>query len=151
MNTYTLTKAQVLTLGGVAFSIGIAGAFALSASADTTGAVQDMRQHKCDSEQHEAVEAALEDGDYEAWAVLMDGRGRVADVVTEDSFDTFVAMHEAMEDGDVEEAQELREELGLRGRPQDGSGHRGGGMGMKSGAMHRGMGSGDGVPNGWAQ
>ncbi len=93
----------------------------------------------CDPERHEAMEQAMEDGDYEAWKELHGGRGRITSVITADNFDTFVSMHEAMESGDTERAQELREELGL------GSfGHRGGG-----GNMHRGMGARDGIHNNW--
>lgn len=151
MNTQTLKRTHMLGLTGLAFTLGIGVALAASVSADTVDEVREPGRFGCDPERHEAVEAAMADG-YDAWAALMDGRGRIANVVTEDNFDTFVEMHEAMEEGDMEEAQELREDLGLGMRPQDGSGYRGGqrgGMGMKAGNMHRGAGSGDGVHNRW--
>lgn len=84
-----------------------------------------------DSEHHEDVEAALQSGDYVAWKDLMQSAGRrggPAQFVTEENFDTFRAMHEAIADGDTERAAELREELGLPTGP--GAGHgRGHGMG----------------------
>jgi RNA polymerase sigma factor (sigma-70 family) len=80
-------------------------------------------------ERHSAIEDAINNGDYEEWSNLMDGRGRISDVVTEDNFDTFVAMHEAVEEGDYEKAQELREDLGLGIRSGDGNGFRKGGHG----------------------
>ncbi len=80
-------------------------------------------------ERHSAIEDAINNGDYEEWSNLMDGRGRISDVVTEDNFDTFVAMYEAVEEGDYEKAQELREDLGLGIRSGDGNGFRKGGHG----------------------
>jgi hypothetical protein len=65
---------------------------------------------------------------YEAWKELMGDRGRITQVVTKDNFDTFVKMHEAMEDGDYEKAAEYRKELGLGQRLQDGTGYRGNGQ-----------------------
>ena len=79
----------------------------------------------CDSERHEAMEAAFESSDYNAWYALMteDGRHpRVVDLVNEENFATFVAAHEA---GDYETAAKMRQELGLNNGngPRDGTGH----------------------------
>jgi len=70
---------------------------------------QEMLEHR------EAVEAAIEAGDYNAWKQAMedDPRGRIADVITEENFDTFVQMHNARMEGDHETANALAEELGL--------------------------------------
>lgn len=95
-------------------------------------------------ERHEAMEAVFADLDYDAWVELMseDGRHpRVLDVVTEDNFATFVEMHEAMEAGDFETADELRVDLGLG--LGNGAGHgkgSGHGKGMGQGSGMRGMG-----------
>lgn len=88
------------------------------------------------TERHNLVEDALESGDYGTWADLMDGRGRVSEVINEDNFDTFVKMHEAMEDGDYDTAQEIREELGLGMHHQDGTGFRKGGNDKHGGMMN---------------
>lgn len=136
----------------VALLLGMGFAAAVGVSADS-GYGHRAAQGECDEERHEAMEEVLEDGDYEAWKELMGDRGRVASVVTEENFETFVEMHEAMEDGLVERAQELREDLGLGIRSQDGSGYRGEngeGKGMRKGGMHRGAGSGDGINNRWS-
>jgi hypothetical protein len=75
---------------------------------------------------HESMMEAFENNDYSAWAELHDGRGKMSEVVTEDNFDRFTAMHELMLAGDKDGAQEIREELGLgKGRMGKGS-HRGG-------------------------
>jgi hypothetical protein len=88
-------------------------------------------------ERHEAMKAAFETLDYDAWRELMteNGRyGRVVDVVNEDNFVKFAEAHEAAENGDFETARELRAELGLNNGngPRDGTGF-GKGMGHGKG------------------
>ena len=120
---------RLISFSTAAALLGAGFAMAMSASADT-GTGWGMRTGGCDPERHDAVESAIESGDYEAWRQLMtsDGRsgGRVASVVTVDNFGTFAAMHAAMEDGDHEHAQELREEIGLGTGRHKGTGFRGG-------------------------
>lgn len=97
-------------------------------------------------DRHIAMEAAFENLDYDAWKTLMDERnGRVTEVITEDNFARFADMHEAMEDGDFETAQNIRTELGLGIGPKDGSGFRGmrgsgQGVGQKDGFLGQGCG-----------
>jgi len=69
---------------------------------------------KDNPEQHQAMLEIMESGDYEAWLELM-GDSPMADKVTQENFDQFVAMHQAMQDGDFETAKQIREELGLPG------------------------------------
>jgi len=64
-------------------------------------------------ERHSAMESAFEKGDYDAWKNLMQGRGRVTQVVTKDNFAKFAQIHELMENGKTAEAQKIRQELGL--------------------------------------
>ncbi|MFH1173526.1 MAG: hypothetical protein V1725_00140 [archaeon] len=63
----------------------------------------------------QAVHAAMDAGDYAAWKAAMESSPRNAelDVITADNFDTFVAMHEAMQDGDVDTARALADEMGI--------------------------------------
>ncbi len=65
------------------------------------------------ADRHEAMEQAFADGDYEVWKELMDGKGLVAEMVTDENFDEFARAHELAEAGNLEEAQEIRQELGL--------------------------------------
>ncbi|MBP9749917.1 MAG: hypothetical protein KBD21_04255 [Candidatus Pacebacteria bacterium] len=145
METKTI-DARLIGFTTVAALLGMGFAMAMSASAAETGLGYGAQRGTCDPEQHEAMEEAMKAGDYDAWKELHGNRGRISQVVTEENFDTFVAMHEAMEAGDTAKAQELRTELGLGVRSQDGMGNRGG-MGRGQGGMHHGMGSGDGVNN----
>ena len=67
-------------------------------------------------EANEKIQQALDDGDYDAWkeAVSVSGRSsRIAEKITEDNFDTYVKMHQAMQDKDMETVKELSGEIGL--------------------------------------
>ena len=76
-----------------------------------------------EEERHEAMKNAFENLDYDAWADLMEGKGRVLEIVTEDNFAKFAEMHDAKISGDIETAKEIAEELGLG--VGKGSGRRG--------------------------
>lgn len=65
------------------------------------------------AERHEAMEKAFETKDYNAWKDLMQGRGRASQVVTKDNFAKFAQAHELAEQGKFEEANKIRQELGL--------------------------------------
>ena len=64
-------------------------------------------------ERHEAMEEAFENKDYDAWKDLMQGKGRVTQVINKDNFSEFAEAHELMEQGNTAEAQEIRQKLGL--------------------------------------
>lgn len=65
------------------------------------------------AERHEAMTKAFENKDYNAWKSLMQGKGRVTQVVTEQNFARFAEMHKLMLDGKTDEANQIRQELGL--------------------------------------
>jgi hypothetical protein len=70
-------------------------------------------------ERHAAMEQAFENKDYAAWKNLMQGRGRVTQVVTAQNFAKFVQAHELAEQGKFAQANQIRQDLGLgfqRGR-----------------------------------
>jgi hypothetical protein len=77
-------------------------------------------------ERHTAMEKAFETKDYATWKNLMEGKGRVTQVVTQDHFAKFAEAHELFEAGKTQEAVAIRAELGLGLR--NGSG-QGAGMG----------------------
>ena len=87
-------------------------------------------------ERHEAMEQAFETNDYAAWKELMNGKGRVTQVVTADNFSRFAEAHELAENGQLEEAKAVRAELGLG--LKDGSGRgQGQGQGRKGNGQGR--------------
>ena len=94
-------------------------------------------------DRHEAMEQAFETLDYDAWVTLMEETGRhprVLDIVTSENFEIFAEIHEAMEDGNIELAQELRAELGLG----QGGMFGGEGAGLRDGSGMHGMNKGKG-------
>lgn len=96
------------------------------------------------NQMREEVRTALENGDYDAWYDAM--TPEVLDYINEGNFATFVDMHEAIQAGDTETAEALREQLGLpeRQAPQNG-------QGMKMGQRGAGNGDGAGAQNQAAQ
>lgn len=101
-------KKSFLITGVVVLSL-LAAGLAIGHGGDSSTANPDHSQDR-----HEAVEESFENNDYEAWSELMEGKDATR-FVDEDNFDTFAEMHEAMEEGDTERAQELRQGLGLHG------------------------------------
>lgn len=64
-------------------------------------------------ERHEDMEEAFETNNFEAWSNLMEGKGRVTQVVNADNFSRFAEAHKLAENGDLEWAKAIRAELGL--------------------------------------
>ena len=64
-------------------------------------------------ERHEAMEKAFENKDYEAWKKLMQGKGRVTQVINKGNFAKFAEAHKLAEQGKLEEAKKIRQDLGL--------------------------------------
>ncbi|MFA7685945.1 MAG: hypothetical protein WCX95_04055 [Candidatus Gracilibacteria bacterium] len=114
--------AAVLVLGTVALSTG--AVFAYQGDPNVKGP-------NYTAERHEAMTQAFEKGDYSAWKDLMQGRGRVTQVVNESNFAKFAEAHELAEQGKTVEAQKIRQELGLG--LCNGSGKTAGGMGLGRG------------------
>ena len=99
-----------------AFSLVIAGViFSLTASqilayqGDYT-----KKGPNCTDEQHALIEKAFEKNDYEAWKKLMQGKGRVTQVINKDNFAKFAKAYRLAEQGKYTEADSIRKELGLR-------------------------------------
>ena len=123
-------KKSTLGLGALALTLGVIGmsaGTALAYQGDPT-----VKGPNYSVERHEAMEKAFENKDYDAWKNLMQGKGRVSQVVNKDNFSKFAEAHELMEQGKTAEAQQIRQELGLG--LQNGSW-----KGMGGAGMHRGM------------
>jgi len=67
-------------------------------------------------ERHTEKTEAMDNNDYEAWSKLMEGRGRIAEVVNEENFSRFTEVRRLAQEGKYDEADVIREELGLRTR-----------------------------------
>ena len=80
------------------------------------------------AERHEAMTKAFDNKDYNAWKELVQGKGKVTQVINESNFYRFTEMHKNMLEGKTDEANKIRTELGLGLR--DGSGQ---GQGQRMG------------------
>jgi len=81
----------------------------------------------CTPERHEAMEKAFDNKDYNAWKSLMQGKGRVTQVINEGNFTKFAQAHKLAEQGKTAEAAKIRQELGLGLKNGSGNGQ---GMGQ---------------------
>ena len=64
-------------------------------------------------ERHTEMTEVMNHDDYESWSRLMEGRGRVTQVVNEENFSRFTDARRLAREGKYEEADAIREELGL--------------------------------------
>lgn len=101
------------------------GASFLVSPADAYRGDPSVRGTQYSEERHEAIEKALDSNNFEEWKKLMDGRGRVSQVITKENFAKFAQAHKLAEQGKFEEAQKIRRELGIG--LKDGSGQKRGG------------------------
>ena len=106
-----MLKKQVISLAVVSLVVG--GVFLLPKVADAYRGDPSVEGPDCTAERHEAMTAAFANNDYSAWQALMNGKGRVAEVVNEDNFAEFAKAHQLAEQGNIEEAKQIRAELGL--------------------------------------
>ena len=122
-NTY-MTKTTIM-FGVATLLLGVLGVGTIASAYQGDPALQGPNYS---SERHEAMQNAFEDMNYADWKELMVGRGRVTEVISEDNFAQFVRAHNLAQAGDLEEAKEIRHELGLGQGQRSGQGFRNGGM-----------------------
>ena len=90
-------------------------------------------------EREASMSTAMQSGDYTLWKSLMEGRGRVTQVVNAENFPRFAEAWKLGQAGNVAGADAIRAELGLRtkggaAQQQGGGQGRGNGNGMHQGA-----------------
>ncbi|KKS07562.1 hypothetical protein A3K01_00265 [candidate division WWE3 bacterium RIFOXYD1_FULL_43_17] len=93
--------------------IALSGFFLLSEKALAYRGDPTVQGPNYSEERHDAMTQAFENNDYNAWKELMQGKGRVTQVINEQNFARFAEAHKLALEGKVEEAQTIREELGL--------------------------------------
>ena len=72
-------------------------------------------------ERHAEMTQAFENNDYDAWKAQMQDRGRVTQAVNEGNFARFAKARSLAQEGKLDEAKQIRQELGLG--LQNGSGN----------------------------
>jgi major membrane immunogen (membrane-anchored lipoprotein) len=63
----------------------------------------------------EKIKKAIEDGDYDTWKQAISERPKIEDKITEENFSRFSEMYKLIEEGKIDEANKIKEELGLDG------------------------------------
>jgi hypothetical protein len=111
----------------LSLAVVVIGSFAFSSAMAYQGNYSESGPN-CSPDRHEAMMQAMDNNDYQAWNELMAGRGRVSQVVKADNFARFAEAHRLAQAGDVEGADTIRQELGLRTSDGErmGAGYRGG-------------------------
>ena len=102
---------KTILFGATALVLG--GLFALPVSVSAYRGEPGVEGPDCTEERHQEMEQAFENNDYQAWKNLMQGKGRVIQVVNEGNFARFAEAHELAEEGKIDEAKQIRQELGL--------------------------------------
>lgn len=123
-------KKSTLGFGALALVLGAMGVFVSSALAYKGDPA--VKGPNYSAERHATMEEALENKDYDAWKNLMQDKGRVTQVINKDNFAKFAEAHELVEQGNMAEAQKIRQELGLGMHNASGTeiGKKGMGRGM---------------------
>ncbi len=117
-------------LGLTALVIGTGVIFASASSVAAYKGDPAVKGPNYTAERHAAMEKAFENKDFSQWFALMQGKGRVTQVVNKDNFAKFAEAHELAEDGKIVEANQIRTEIGLNQ-------HNGSGKGMGMGRNGR--------------
>jgi Fe-S cluster biosynthesis and repair protein YggX len=121
-----MKKINKKRLGVLGLGLGL-GALTLGGFGYSAGAFQGDYSQKgpnCNPERHEMMEKVFENNDYQAWKNLMEGRGRVTEIINEESFSKFAEAHRLALEGKIDEAKVIREELGLGKNRGEGRGMR---------------------------
>jgi hypothetical protein len=111
-------------LGLTALAIGTGVIFTTATSASAYRGDPAVTGPNYTAERHEAMEKAFENKDFSQWLTLMQGKGRVTQVINKDNFAKFAEAHELAEDGKLVEANQIRTELGLNQHNGTGNGNR---------------------------
>lgn len=94
-------------------TLGILGAILIPSLAEAYQGDPSIKGPNFSEERHNAMTKAFEKNDYNSWKVLMNGRGRVSQVINEKNFPKFAEAHKLMLQGKTEEASKIKQELGL--------------------------------------
>jgi hypothetical protein len=110
-----------LILTGIT-AVVLAGAVIGTGAAEAYRGDPNVKGPNYSEERHTAMTQAFEKNDYEAWKNLMQGKGRVTQVVNKDNFAKFAQAHKLALEGKTDEANKIRQELGLGLRNGEGKG-----------------------------
>lgn len=118
---------------GIASFMIVMAFLALGTNADELKSPENIKGTCFSEERHAQMEEVLASRDYQTFvnAISQDHRGgRILEFVTEETFPKFLEMHDLIEEGDIDGAEAIAEELGL---PRGMMGKRGFGNGEHNG------------------
>lgn len=143
-----MSNKNFLILGLFAITLLSAGVITFAGAFVNKGADSNINQNY-NSERHALMEKAFQTNDYNLWKSQMNGKG-VTNLINENNFSKFAQAHRLMNEGKYDEANKIRQELGLNVRSENGSscGCEGcesgscgeGGCGMMNGGEAKGCG-----------
>jgi len=100
-------------LGASAFALILGGFLLINGVSAYRGDIN-VKGPNYSADRHEKMLAAFKNNDYQAWKASMgENGGRAAQVINQDNFAKFAQSHQLMLEGKYEEAQKIRQELGL--------------------------------------
>jgi hypothetical protein len=120
-----MKKISIITLG---ITVAVLGLMAFTNSSFAYRGDPTVEGPYHTEEREIAMDKAFDNNDYNAWKKLMEGRGRVTQVVNQNNFAQFAKAHKLAEEGKIKEANQIRTQLGLGLKNGAGQGM---GMGMK--------------------
>jgi len=74
-------------------------------------------------EEHQAVEEAIANNDYEAWLAAVGEENKLIEIITEENFPLLVEIYNLKQEGKYEEAREIWQELGIEKAGKKGDTH----------------------------
>jgi hypothetical protein len=104
-------KKTILTLSATAFVLG--GLLVIPNAVNAYRGDPNVKGPNFNEERHQQIEQVFENNNYQDWKNLMEGRGRVLEVINEGNFSQFAEAHKLAEEGKIDEARKIRQELGL--------------------------------------
>jgi len=123
-------KNKIVVLGTLAVALLAVIAFTMKQTSAYRGDYTQVGPNHTEEREAE-MEKIMESKDYEAWVELMSEDGRTPGVlrkISKETFPKFAEAHQLAQEGKTEEANQIREELGL------GQGQRqGNGSGLRNG------------------
>ena len=102
------------TLGVLALALLFTiGGSALAATNTTGGGQANVQRQAKKSTKQAAIQAALDAGDYNAWATAVGSKNPLTKKITADNFALYVQYKKLMKDGKYAEAQTIGQQLGI--------------------------------------
>jgi len=97
----------------IGISVLVLGGLTLAIPAQAYKGDPNVKGPNYSAERHEAMTKAFTNNDYNAWKNLMQGKGRVTQVINKNNFAKFAQAHKLALEGKTAEANKIRNELGL--------------------------------------